>query len=1206
MSLSNWPRRFALRFARYAAAAIVLASSLGLAQATLGTGSIVGTVTNPSGDQVEAARVTITNKGTAQTVTTATTSTGTYASGPLVPAPYVVRIESAGFKTAEIRIIVHLNNISTANVKLAAGPASPVVQLPSPSEPGVNLEQPSIQALFTTFQINKLPVDGRNIFALAELAPGLQTLDAGTLYPSKQGFSSVTFDGPFGRETRFEVDGLEISDEKAGAPTQNISLGAVQELSLQQSLPDISGELAAAGSVNITTKSGSNDWHGDGFYGFRDQSLNAALPGNFAHSFQRNQFGGSVGGRVIPDKLFFFASAERVKQDLQNPVLPGAPFTTLAGSFSSPFRETDGVGKIDWAPGRYRVFYRFAYDQNNSLLPFLPDTFQTFGNRNHTRSNAVGIDFSKGGFEHSIRVGYMKFEDDLSNAVASSGVFDPAPGIALAIGGDPNCLTPGLDVFCSGPNILSPQQTVQSNLQFDYNATRVHNNHIFRLGVGLNRIQAGGFTNFLGSGPVVGAPDAPPACAAAGDCLYPGGATNPLNYPVTNLNLGNGQGFFSQRSAFGLSGGGLEPDNRITWHVQDTWKATPTFTITLGLGYVRDTGRTDSDLGPVPFLSNFDFTNQFYTYRGLEDPVHQPNLNLAPQAGFAWDPNGKGKTVIRVGAGLYYADALWNYSQFDRPARLAQGLFPRSVPVCSSGSPQSLPFSSTITAASICGAGVGSVASQIVALQQQYQAATLAGGTSSNAAYIGNAGADGIDITGTSLLAPNYVSPRSLQMNIGVQHEVHAGAVIELNFLRSVSTHSLLAVDTNHVGDFRTLNIGNANAAIAAVIANCGVGNTISSTYSALCVNDPRNGTNDNGTYGTPANPAHPASIADYAANGLDSGYALCGGFACPKAAFPGFNPAVGANQMLFPMGRSVYNGMQVTYRQDVNRPVPLVRHANFQTSFTFSRYISNSPDDSLINFAYDNAEPLRYRGPNGLDRTFQISFAGVMDLRAHFHFTLMSHFLSPLATDLRLPTRGAAGGIFQTDVTGDGTGDGTFGSNGTLGDLLPTTNVGDFGRTFGPRGLNGRITTFNTTQVGQLTPAGQGIVANTSMTQADLTALGGVINGGVPLQPAPAGAINQAWLKAFDAGLSWSYKFRERLELRPGVTVFNVFNLSNFEGPASPFTSILNGDPGSPNGTTASLEHGVNGNFMRTGLGSGVNAMGAPRAMEFQLKVIF
>lgn len=1206
MSISNLPRRFALRVARYAGAAIVLASSFGLAQATLGTGGIVGTVTNPTGDEVEAARVTITNKGTAQGLTTATTSTGTYASGPLLPAQYVVRIESAGFKTAEISITVHLNTISTANVKLQSGPATPAVQLPTPAEPAMNLEQPSVQALFTTYQINNFLADGRNVSDLAQLVPGSQALDAGTLYPSKQGLTSVAFDGLLGRQTRFALDGIDISDERTGSTTQNVALGAVQELSLQQSLPDISSELAGDGSVNLTTKSGNNNFHGDGFYFFRDQSFDALQPGHFSNAFQRNQFGGSIGGRIIPDKLFFFVNGEHNKQTLQQPVMPAAPFTALAGTFNSPYDETSGVGRIDWTPGRYQVFYRFAYDQNSSILPFLPNSFQTFANWNHARSHAAGIDFGKGGFQHSIRVGYMKFQNQLSNTTASSIAFDPAPGIALGIGGDPNCLTPGLDVFCSGSNILAPQQTLQTNLQLDYNATRVHNNHIFRLGIGFNRVQGGGFTNFLGSAPVVGAPDVTPACAAADNCLFPGGSANPLNYPVTNLNLGNGQGFYSEHSAFGFSGGGLGPDNRVTAHAQDTWKISPTFTMTLGLGYVRDTGRTDNDLPPVPFLSNFDFTNQFYTYRGLEDRVHQPGTNLAPQAGFAWDPTGKGKTVIRVGAGLYYANALWNYSQFDRPARLATGLFPRSAPVCSSGSPQTLPFGSTITAASICGAPVGGVASEIISLQQQYQAATLAGGTASNPAYIGNSGADGIDITGTSLLAPDYVSPRSVQMHIGVQHEVHAGAVIEVDFLRSISTHNLLAVDTNHVGDYRTLNIGNANAAIAAVIANCGVGNTISSTYSALCVNDPRNGTNDNGTYGTSSNPAHPASIADYAANGLDSGYDLCGGFACPKAAFPGFNPAVGANQMLFPIGRSAYNALEASYRQDVNRPVPLVRHANFQTNFAFSRYVSDSPDTGLINFAYDNANPLRFRGPNGLDRTFQLSFASVMDLRAHFHFMLMSSFLSPLATDLRLPTRGGAGGIFQTDVTGDGTGDGSFGSNGTLGDIMPTTNVGDFGRTFGPRGLNGRITRFNSTEVGQLTPAGQGIVANTLMTQADLTALGGVINRGAPLQASPAGAINQAWLKTFDAALSWSYKFKDRVELRPGVAVFNVFNMSNFEGSASPFTSILNGNPGSPNGTTASIEHGVNGNYLRTGLGSGVNSMGSPRAMQFQLKVIF
>ena len=103
------------------------------------------------------------------------------------------------------------------------------------------------------------------------------------------------------------------------------------------------------------------------------------------------------------------------------------------------------------------------------------------------------------------------------------------------------------------------------------------------------------------------------------------------------------------------------------------------------------------------------------------------------------------------------------------------------------------------------------------------------------------------------------------------------------------------------------------------------------------------------------------------------------------------------------------------------------------------------------------------------------------------------------------------------------------------------------------------------------------------------------------PLPLAPPGAIGQAWLKSFDFGLNWAYKVKERVELRPGVTLFNVFNFANFDGPAAPFSNILDGSPGSPNGTTNPQP-----NNLRLGLGSGVNALGAPRQIEFELKLNF
>jgi len=1212
-------------FAVFAAVTVLFLTAPLSAQTTISTGSIVGTVTDPSGAVVNGAKVTITSKATGQIVTVSTTSTGTYTSGALIPGSYRVRVEGQGFKTVEFSMTVQVNTTATGNVKFEVGQGTQVVEVQA-VELAVNTEQATVQGVLTADQIENLPINGRNFLDLAQLEPGVQIQDGGTFDPTKNGFSSISFSGRFGRTARIEVDGIDISDETVGTTTQNLPLGAIQESSLQQSSLDLSTELTSSGSVNVSTKSGTNSVHGEGFYYFRDQSLNANLPGASTNPFQRNQFGGSLGGPIVKDKLFFFLDAEHTKQDLLDPVIPGGPFAGLVGSFTSPFRETEGIGRIDWQPSKYRVFYRFTYDQNKSVLPFIPNSFQPFANVNHSRGHILGVDFSTGSFAHSFRLGYTKFENGIADAVAGSTIYDPAPGIELAIGGDPNCLTAGADVFCSGPNFLAPQATMQSNKQVKYDGSWGYKNHIFRFGAGFNRIQGGGYAKFLGLAPAVGSPAGFGSCqggsyanpcagspadfannsCGAGTPCFAGGDANPLNYPVTNVNLGNGQGFSSEKSAFGLPGGGLGPDNRLSWYVGDTWKIRPALTLTFGVRYVRDSGRTDSDLGALSVLDQFNYSDLNYTYRGLGNRVRQPNMNFAPQFGFAWDMSGKGTTVIRGGAGLFYENSIWNNNLFDRPARLQQGLFLNQTPVCSSGAAETLPFSSEIDPASICGIqAIGTAAANLVTLQQEYQAATLAAGPSQNGAFIGNTLADGIDVTGTNLFAPAYVTPRSVQMNIGVQKQFRQGTVLTIDFVRNVSTHNLLSIDTNHVGDARYLDVNDAQAAITAVEVNCGRGLSIVSTYSGNCPTDPSNGTLDP-IAGVNTYVPRPANISDYAVNGLDSGYTLCGGFACPAAAFPGQNKNLGTNQMLFPIGRSVYNGLQVTLKQDVKNPFPAVKHMDFQASYSLSRYVATARDSDFINFPYDNANPLKYIGPNGLDRTHQISFGGILDLPVGLRLSLISHVDSPLPLDARLPTSGNPGGIFLTDVTGDGTGDGSFGSNGGFGDLLPGTKEGSFGRDFGTQGLNQKINIFNTTMAGQLTPAGQALVTNGIMTGDELVHLGGVINGGATLQTAPSGAVGPGWLKTFDLGLNWGYKIKDKVELRPGVTVFNVFNFSNFAGAAIPFNSILDGTVGSANGTTSALLHGVDGNSLRLGLGSGVNALGAPRAMEFELKVIF
>jgi hypothetical protein len=1149
------------------------------AQTTISTGSIQGTISDQSGAVVTGAKVTITNKETGQTISVTTTSSGAFASGALIPGEYLVRVEAKGFKTTETPVAVQVNVTSSANIKLQVGQESQVIEVEA-SALQVNTEQATVQGILTEQQIENLPINGRNFLDLAQLEPGVQIQDGGTFDPTKNGFSSVSFGGRFGRTARIELDGVDISDETVGTTTANIPLGAIEEASLQQSSLDLSTELTSSGSVSLNTKSGTNALHGEGFYNFRDQSLNAALPSASTNPFQRNQFGGGLGGPVIKNKLFFFFTGERNKQDLLDPVIPGGAFEGLTGSFTSPFRETQVDARADYQVSRFKLFYRFTFDQNRSVLPFIPNSFQPFANVNHDRDHVVGVDFNTGSFTHSIRFGYNKFQNAIADAVTGSSIFDPAPGIELAIGGDSFCLTAGVDDFCSGPNFLAPQATVQSNRQFKYDASKAYKSHIFRFGVGLNHLQGGGFAKFLGLAPAVGAQSLTSgshlACTTANNCPFPGGDSNPLNYPVDAVTLGNGQGFSSEKPAFGFPGGGLGPDNRFAWYFGDSWKVRPNFTLTYGVRYVRDTGRTDSDIAPIPALNQFN--NQFYS--GLGNRVNQPNHNFAPQLGFAWDPHGNGKTVVRAGIGLYYENSIWNNNLFNRPGRLPQGLF--------------LGFQDDTAA--FAGQPIGTVVSQIIADQQAYQAQTLATGPAQNGVYIGSTLTDTEFGTGTNLLAPNYVTPRSVQMNFGIQHEMRRGMVFTADYLRNVATHNLLIQDTNHVGDARFFDKTAALAAISATNTAFGCGSGTASIDIDCAI-------------------ANGALIADYAGNGLDSADQLCFGFPClanglPAAAFPGVNSAVGANEMLFPIGRSVYNGLQMSLRQDVHNPFPGAKAMNLQISYALSRYVSSARDGDFVNFATDYANPLKYVGPNALDRTHQLSFGGTFDLPAHFRLSLIGHFDSPLPSDVTLPVSGLVGGIFQTDITGDGTGDGGNGvSNGGTGDLLPGTNVGSFGRSFGVTGLNQKITNFNNTMVGQATPAGQVLITNGLMSLTELQALGGVIGGSVtscgstfcPLQLAPPGAVGQAWLKTFDFGLSWAYRVKERVELRPGVTFFNVFNFANFDGPAAPFSSILDGSAGSPNGTTNPQPNGL-----RLGLGSGVNALGAPRQIEFTLKLNF
>jgi hypothetical protein len=169
---------------------------------------------------------------------------------------------------------------------------------------------------------------------------------------------------------------------------------------------------------------------------------------------------------------------------------------------------------------------------------------------------------------------------------------------------------------------------------------------------------------------------------------------------------------------------------------------------------------------------------------------------------------------------------------------------------------------------------------------------------------------------------------------------------------------------------------------------------------------------------------------------------------------------------------------------------------------------------------------------------------------------------------------------------------------DGTTGDVLPGTDIGSFMRGVTPGNLNRVISAYNTSKAGTLTPAGTALVNAGLFTQTQLLSLGAVQD---TVPAAPSGIVGNGWLRQLDLKIAMPIKIRERVTISPNVAFFNVLNLANFGiSPSNTLSGILNGVPGSANGTTYA------GQGNRAGLGSGVFQLGAPRQIEFGLSLSF
>jgi len=1192
-------------------------------------GSIQGTITDSTGAVVPGAVVVVTGIDTGSVNTTKTDSAGFYGVGPLNPGNYTVTITEAGFSKLSVTTVVRTGTSTTGSYKLTIGSSSTTIDV-NAGAIQINTEQAGVSGVITTEQLTTLPVNGRNILDFAQLQPGVQMQPGGSgdggFDPTKAGYSALSFSGTSGRTTRILLDGQDITDETVGTTIYNVSQGSVGEIEVSRATQDVSGDITSGGSVLASTKSGTNSFHGQVFYDFQDQRVGAATYEGQSDPFQRNQFGGSVGGPIFKDKLFFFANAERLKQDQSAGINLPSLFSAIQAAYpsvASPDRDTYSAARLDWnAPRGIHAFVRINYEANSF---YTGSEYSTYANRDNAPGIAAGADYAVGKFTHSIHGSYEKFHNLITDTTTgNTSLYNPIPGVDLVYDTGQQVLT--------GPNPNAPQQTFQSDKQLRYDGSWTKGAHQVRFGGSLNRIEGGGLAAFFGfgpelvidpstllAGPTLADPNAPGCNNVPGAAACPSDLLN--GYTPYYAVISNDQGYASEKPAFGLPGGGLS-DWRTGFYLVDAWKIRPSFTLIAGARYDRDTGRSNSDLAPIPcseiVAANFSSvpctgSSQLFDQwgAGLGNRVAQPNRNVGPQLGFTYAPAASPKTVLKGGIGVFFESNVFNNVQFDRASRLPVGKFALYPGVCG-------PFGNSYTTATgpiqstgpgaggtpistICNSTVAQAAPGFLALQ----ADARAGGAENipNGAFAGN----NLDIqSGTIAYSPAYRSPYSININFGIQREIAKNMVITADYVHIATLRIQQTIDQNHVGDSRYLNVANAQAAIAATLAACGAG-SISATFApGGCPS----GSGPNGT----------ATISDFASNGLDSGVQLNGGVpntnvgAQGQAAFAGVNPAVGVGTFSYPEGKSGYDGLQLNFREQRSHPLPGIDDTNLEVSYAYSRFITtagvggtgSTSDQFFSPPSYNNRSIAGTMGNGDLDRTHIFSLGGSLKPKFGPRVSVITHFESAQPLNLTLDEQGGnSGEIFRSDVDGDG----------QVGDLIPGTNPGAYMRGVKPGSLNKLITNYNSTHAGTLTPAGQALVSAGLFTANQLVGLQAVEP---TLAPGPAHPFANSMLKTFDANFSYPIRlkmFPQGLSLEPAVSIYNIFNFANYSGPTGTVLTATDQANACGSGAVNGALNGLNGcdatyyttaNAERVSRKTGTFDQGAPRATEFQLKLNF
>jgi hypothetical protein len=300
---------------------LVLAMSAPNSSAQAVFGGVIGTVTDGQGNAVAGAKVTVTSITKNTVFETTTNDSGNFSVTHLIPDNYRVHIEATGFKAYDVASVsITADSSVTLDAPLQVGSVSQSIEVTG-EIPQLKTDRADVDIEFNEKYVEDLPVLNRNFTSFELLSPGTQKLPgfnhAATENP--QGGGQINVNGQHFSGTNFELDGTDNQDPILGIIVVNPNLDAIQEAKIALQDYDAESGKSTSGIIKVQTKSGSNDFHGSGFYYYRDSAQQARdpftnKPGVPLPAATWKQFGGSAGGPIIKNKLFFFGDYQGTKQ----------------------------------------------------------------------------------------------------------------------------------------------------------------------------------------------------------------------------------------------------------------------------------------------------------------------------------------------------------------------------------------------------------------------------------------------------------------------------------------------------------------------------------------------------------------------------------------------------------------------------------------------------------------------------------------------------------------------------------------------------------------------------------------------------------------------------------------------------------------------------------------------------------------------------